>query len=217
MIKDMRYFYAGIACFILAMVINFPFPHDQFGTVEILDIATTDMEGNLVISGVITLLFLLVSMFFIVKSLEKYHIRVLVIVIILFIFSPNLFVDFYQKTFASDIYAVSYDREESTCEFTMDSQEKLQGVCVLSFENHSQDDVEFTVDFYDQYWFEGERPALSLMNQDAPFTVKLGGNHSVMARVETSIEVSEMEHQIQGGSFNEINIKIKSENGEREL
>lgn len=87
----------------------------------------------------------------------------------------------------------------------------LQGECELLFENYSRNDVHFDIDFYD------EEKMLSLMNNDAPYEVKLKGKERKRIRIETNIDVSQMENQIDVGQTNLVNIIMKSGEKSRKL
>ena len=81
------------------------------------------------------------------KSENKHYGRVLFIAILVVVFAPMFIVSLFQKTFATGIYAVSYSSEESNCSFEMTGKKTLYGECELSFENHSNNDIQFTVEF----------------------------------------------------------------------
>ena len=51
----------------------------------------------------------------------------------------------------------------------MTDKRTLFGECELSLKNHSNDDVQFTVEFYEEYAFKDDFPMISLMNVNAPY------------------------------------------------
>lgn len=203
----------------VAMIVNFPFPHkDPYGesVLAIFNIPIKFANGFHTV-GITTLLLLVVGIYFLVKSLKKYAGRIALIVIVIVIFAPTFLVNSFQKNFATGIYAVSYTSEESKCRFEMADQETLYGECDLSFKNHSNKDVQFTVEFYEEHLFKDELPMVSLMNNGAPFEVMLRGKENKRAKVTADIDVSAMEKHIEGGEAMGVNITITSKGKSRNL
>lgn len=56
------------------------------------------------------------------------------------------------------------------------------------FENHSSEEVHFTVEFFEEYWFEEDFRSLSLMNNGAPYEVALKGKERKTVKIETDID-----------------------------
>lgn len=102
-----------------------------------------------------------------------------------FVFIPPNIVSGYQKMVATGIYAISYERNESTCHFEMIDKKTLSGTCNLPFENYSEHDVKFNIEFYDKYLFEDEVPMMTLLNHNGPYEVLL--------QIEAEIDVLQME------------------------
>jgi hypothetical protein len=125
------------------MFFSFPFPHEYpFGQTAstMLNIPLTTKDGFYYV-GILTLLLLVLCLFFLICSLRKYHLRFVVTAIIVAVLTPPFVANLYQRTLATGIDAVHYDREESTCHFVRINEETLHGRCELPFENYSQDDV----------------------------------------------------------------------------
>lgn len=218
-IKNKRLLLIAFILFIASMALNFPFPHDYQGALEksaIFNITITTLDGVNYI-GVFTLLLLIASLYLFGKSLKRYHARSVFTAILLFMLLPVFLVPSYQKTFATDIYAVSYDRNSSQCEFTMNNETQLIGVCELVFKNHASSDVQFTINFYEKYWFENDKRMLSLMNNDAPYEVELRGKQRKKVKIETVIDVTDLENHTDGGNATDVHIIINSEKGSRKL
>ncbi len=131
------------------------------------------------------------------------------------IVGPPFIIEVFQKTLASGIYAVSYDKEASSCEFIMMNEEVLRGECKLPLINHSKKDIEFTIEFYDYY--KGLWPEHSLMNNNGVHEVTLKGKETKVIDIVTEIPVSELDQFISGGSSNYVNIIFKSDQSSREL
>lgn len=201
------------------MVLNFPFPHgNPLGQTasSILNIPIKTSNG-LHYVGITALLLLIVSLFFLVKALKKYKARVTLIAIAVAIFAPLLLVDLFQKTFATGIYAISYEREESVCNFEMVNGKTLHGLCELTLQNNSEDQVGFSIDFYEEYLFEDNLPMVYLMNNSAPYVVSLNGKEKKRLKLETTIAVSNMSILIQSGESRFVNIIIRSGDKTRRL
>ena len=58
---------------------------------------------------------------------------------------------------------------------------------------------------------------VSLMNNNAPYRVKLRGNGTKRVIIETNIDISKLENQIDGGEATDVNIIIKSGRSSRKL
>ncbi|MBP1970117.1 hypothetical protein J2Z83_002233 [Virgibacillus natechei] len=155
-IANKCFFYSALALYLVTMILNFPFPHEEpfGGTVfSVLNIPLQTTNG-LHYLGIITLILFIASLFFLAKSLKKYHIRILILAFILSGFLPSIMIDAYQSTFATGVYAVTYEGDSSNCAFDRADSETLHGICELSFENHSNEGVQFSLEFYDKYQFE---------------------------------------------------------------
>ncbi|MDN3018281.1 hypothetical protein PH210_19055 [Paenibacillus sp. BSR1-1] len=218
MVKNKKFLLLALFLLIASMVINFPFPHEKTfgGTMSILNMPITTVNGISIV-GITAFSLLIAGLFFLAKSLKKYQGRFIFLAIFLSVSTPHYFVELFQRTVASGIYAVSYDENESSCRFDMINKTILHGECDLPFENYSKNDVQFTIEFYEEYAFEDDVRMLSLMNNNAPYRVKLGGKEHRHVKIETNIDVSKMAHHIDSGEANGINIIIKSGKNSRKL
>ncbi|RDW17693.1 hypothetical protein CWR45_10130 [Oceanobacillus chungangensis] len=149
--------------------------------------------------------------------MKKYHWRFVIIAILIVIFAPTFAVNSFQKTFATGIYAVSYSEEESNCSFAMINEKTLQAECELPFKNCSNNDVQFSVEFYEELVYKDDLPMVSLMNNDAPYEIMLKGKENKHVKIRTNIDVSNMENHIEGGEATGVNIIIKSKGKSRNL
>ncbi|MEY9978986.1 hypothetical protein [Lysinibacillus sp. RC79] len=219
MIKDKKLSYIALVPFLISMALNFPFPHKNPYGVEIasvLNIPITTVNGfNYV--GITSFLLLILSLYLLVKSLKKYHVRSVLIAIMVAIFTPPIVASTFQKTIATGIYAISYESQESICNFEMKNETTLHGVCELPFENYSRNSNQFTIEFYERYPFEDDVRMESLMNNDAPYEVRLRGKERKRVMIETDIDVSQMENHIDGGQASSVTIIIKSGEKTRKL
>ncbi|TCN22301.1 hypothetical protein [Mesobacillus foraminis] len=218
-IKNKKILYLAFILFAASMVLNFPFPHESpYGetVISVLNIPVQSING-LQYVGITSLALLIVSLYFLAKSVNKYHGRVVLIAIIIAFAAPSLIVSSFQKTLATGIYAVSYKHEESNCNFEMIDAKTLRGKCELPFDNHSRKDVQFTIEFYEKYLFEDDIRMVSLMNNNADYEVKLKGNESKTLIIESDIDVSNIENHVESGSSTGVNIVIKSKGKVRKL
>ncbi|MEH7334660.1 hypothetical protein V7161_18625 [Neobacillus drentensis] len=218
MVKNKKFLLLAFFLLIASMVINFPFPHEKtFGeTMSIFNMSITTVNGISIV-GITALSLFIAGLFFLAISLNKYQGRLIFLAIFLSVSTPHYFVELFQRTISSGICAISYDGNKSSCRFEMTNKTILHGECELPFENYSKNDVQFTIEFYEEYAFEDDVRMLSLMNNSAPYKVRLGGKESRRVQIETNIDVSKMAHHVDSGEANGINIIIKSGNQSRKL
>ena len=194
MIKNKNYLILAMIFFFTSIALNFPFPHEypfgqELSSAFGFPLTTMDGVSYIGITGLILFIF---SLFFLVKSLEIYHKRMVLIAIILVVALPLELINAYQKTFATGIYAVEYERGESFYRFEMKDDTTLYAVCHLPFVNHSNQPVQFNIEFYEKYLFEDDYPMLSLLNEGGPYEVTLHGKERQMVRIETEIDLSKL-------------------------
>lgn len=192
MVKNKKYLILAIILFLISIALNFPFPHEypigqEFSSAFIFPITT--MNGVSII-GVTGLVIFIISLIFLVKSLNQYHLRMVLIAMFLVIFLPMEMVNAYQTTLASGISAIEYERGESNYTFEMKDETTLFAICNLPFENHSKETVQFNIEFYEKYLFEDDYPMLSLLNEGGPYKVTLHGKESKVITIETEIDLA---------------------------
>lgn len=210
MIKNKKFLILSIIFFFVSMALNFPFPHEYPLGQEIsvaLRFPITTMDGISYI-GVTGLILFIISQFFLVKSLEIYHKRMVLIAVLLLMFLPMEMVSFYQKTFASGIYAVHYERNNSTCLFEMKDETTLYASCQLPFENNSNNPVQFNIEFYEKYLFEDDYPMKSLLNEGGPYEIILHGKERKIVTIETEMDLSKLGISGLSGESRGINLMI---------
>ncbi|WP_413306378.1 hypothetical protein AA0X95_05640 [Bacillus sp. 1P10SD] len=215
MIKDKKYLYIALIPFFLSMALNFPFPDAAPYGETLVSVFAIPIKTEIGINfiGIFSLLLLILSLYLLSKSLNKYKVRMGLLAILIAIFAPLYVVKSIQKTFAPGIYAVSYDSEESTCSFEKNNKTTLNAICELPFKNYSDKSVEFTVEFKNLNSF----PLESIMNSHAPYKVRLEGNERKVVKIETSVEVSKLKIQLDSGEVSGFNIIIKSGSKSRKL
>ncbi|MFJ6413705.1 hypothetical protein ACIQLG_13040 [Terribacillus saccharophilus] len=212
MIKSKKMLWIALSLFIISTAISFPFPHAiPYGEtiISVFNFPIRTVNG-LNFMGVFSFALFIASLFFLTRSLKKYHKRAVLIAIILVVLLPQMLISSYQKTIATGIYAVFYDREASYCEFEMVGESTLGGECELSFENYSTDDLQYTLEF--------QESMVSLMNHNkVPYEVSIEGKEKKVVKIKTNIDVSNIENHVEGGSASDINIIIRSGDKIRKL
>ena len=217
MITNKKMFYTAIILFVTLLILSLPFPNEGYLGESI----ATDLnipvrsEGGLSYIGLSFFFILFASLFLLNNSIDKYNIRAILIAVLIAIFGPSSFVSLYQKTFATDIYAVSYDGDMSSCNFHMIDKNTLQGECMLTFKNYSSNDVKFSIEFYEEY--DDDFQFVTIMNNNGPYEVKLKGNQRKAEKIESNIDVSKLKEHISGGSAMGVKIIMKSGKKMREL
>ncbi|WP_047986499.1 hypothetical protein [Ornithinibacillus californiensis] len=219
MFRNKKMFYTAITLLTLIIVVNLPYPHDvSFGesVASKLNIPIQSSMGFHYL-GISSIILFFASLFLLNNSLEKYNGRMLVLAFILFTAAPSMIVGTFQKTLATGVYAVHYEKDRSNCQFNMIDEDTLRGECELHFVNHSRDEVEFTIEFHERYFFDGVKQAETLMNEGTPNVVRLHKKERRTVRIEKNIDVSTMENHIEGGNSSGVYIIIKSGDKVREL
>jgi hypothetical protein len=217
--RNKKMFYTAITLLTLIIVVNLPYPHDvSFGesVASKLNIPIQSSQGFHYL-GISSIILFFTSLFLLNNSLEKYNGRMLVLAFILFTAAPSMIVGTIQKTLATGVYAVQYDKERSNCQFDMIDEDTLRGECELHFVNHSRDEVEFTIEFYERYVFDNNIGAETLLNEGTPNVVKLHKKAFKTVRIVKDIDVSTMKNHIESGSSNGVNIIIHSGDNARNL
>lgn len=94
----------------------------------------------------------------------------------------------------------------------------MHGECELPFENLSDEEVHFSIAFYDPYhYYEDDFPVATLMNNDAPYGIRVKDKEKRDVKIKTNIDVSGMKSHIEGGGANELHIVMKSGGKSRDL
>lgn len=201
------------------MILNFPFPHRYpYGEAifMILDIPIRFSNGFHTV-GITSIILFIIGLYFLVKSLKKYHGRILIMASLIIIFAPVFTVNSFQKTLSTGIYAISYSSEESKCNFEMIGEKTLHGECELPFKNYNNHDIQFSVEFYEDLAFKEDLQMVSLMNNNAPYQITLESKENKRVIIKTNIDVSDMKNHIEGGKARGVNIIIKSKDKIRNL
>lgn len=210
MITNKKMFYTAIVLYVALLILSLPFPNEGYLGESIatnLNIPVR-FESGLSYIGLSFFFILFASLFLLNNSIDKYNTRAILMAVLIAIFGPSSFVSLYQKTFATDIYAVYYDRDMSSCNFDMIDKKTLHGECMLPFKNYSSNDVKFSIELYEEY--DDESQFVTVMNNNGPYEVELKGNQRKTEKIESNIHVSKLKNRITGGSAMGVKIVMKS-------
>lgn len=202
-VRNSKRLYIAIGFFILVMILNFPFPHVKpfaeanFG---IMNIPISSSSG-LHYFGIFSLVLLIIGIYFLTTSLEKYRVRLVILALVVYSLLPLVIVEFYQTTLASGIYAVKYEQDSSKCQFDTVDNKTIEGICELTFKNYSNDDVHFDVTFYDN------ADLISLMNEGSLYEVSLSAKETKTVHFKTKIGTSNS-NAYTSAIFSYVNIQI---------
>jgi len=173
LIRHQKRFLVSMGFFLVVMIINFPFPHEQAfaaATLSVMNIPIQLTDGVHYLGMFLVLLFC-IGMYLLGTSLEKYRVRFMLLALVLSSSLPYALVNIYQNTIATGIYAVDYDKESSLCEFNMIDEKTIKASCDLIVENLSNDRVDFGIRYQetDPHLFNFS----SYLNEGAPHQVSL--------------------------------------------
>jgi len=172
-------------------------------------------ENGYNLLGIIGSVLFVRAIILLLNSLEKYQIRALIAVVIIYMLLPNLLITAYQETLASGAAAISYDGN-GQCDFeTMD--DTMDGECNLVLHNHSNEAVTVELEFIDSFFSEDDMRMESLMNLAGPYTVTLAANSQKHIHLEELLDLSNVPNHIDSGTSFGINLKIKAGNKTRIL
>lgn len=217
MIRSKKLFCLSIVLLVIFIVLNFPYPHHYpFGEIILtsLKIPTRFADGFYTV-GVFSTLILIIGLIVLVRSLEKYRGRALIITFLLIFFVPSLFIQAYEKYIAKGVYAVTYASHRSKCHYEITDEKTLHATCELHFTNESKEDVTFEFVFKEEEHFIDEM--MEYLNVDAPYEVFLHAQETDIIVIETDIDLTDVDTYIGGGEIFYVNIIISANGKSREL
>ncbi|MCP3026385.1 hypothetical protein [Halobacillus sp. A5] len=153
-------------------------------------------------SALIKAVLFLAGMITLVKAMEKYKARTVILTISLLSIIPGIVGEAYQNTAASGIYAVSYDKEQSRCDYEKIDAHTLEGRCQLTFKNHSRENVRFGLEF-------SERNKMhSLLNKTENHDIALPAKQRMSIEIINQVDVTSESEHIDRGTGTEVDINI---------
>lgn len=194
MIKSKGLLVVSFLLFCVAVTMTFFVPKDDVvlstAGAGILPWLPVYLNGKWVIVGIIGVVSLIVSMYLLVKGLHKWHKRLVILVLVLFGFSPYLLTTAYQETVAKGIDAISYNGN-GACQLKIEKENELNGDCTLTLHNHKNKEVTFEIEFVDTPSLRNSSPDVSLMNQGGPYKVTLKANEKKEIHLKEVIELKD--------------------------
>lgn len=219
MILNKRKFYLATIIAVFIMIINFPFPNAYpFGEVILQKLnIPIKFGGGFHTVGITVLVLFIVSLYLLLHSICKHRVKVVLLYFLILGFTPWIIVSLFQSTVATGIYAISYEGENSFCEFDMKDEVTLYGKCELPLHNHDNKKVSFTVELQEELEFEDDMPMLSYMNEAPLKLVTLDAKEARTVILEQEIDVSDTDSHISGGEASHFPIIISDNEKQREL
>ncbi|MBM7097595.1 hypothetical protein JSY36_17820 [Bacillus sp. H-16] len=213
MIIHKGYLITSLSLFFVVMALNFPFPHATYQSgvhsMVVLGIPVSTADG-IMWFGWLYVAMIVAAVVFLVKALDKYKLRLALLSLLLVNVMPIATASAFERTVASGVYAVSYDSSASVCEFNRSGNERMKAECELTFTNHSDEAVFFTLSFMERYsGYKEFNEILSLLNEYGPFEASLDGSERKVVSISAEVESSGFD----GGSFNGPNLKIEGDDG----
>lgn len=190
------------------MYLYFPFPKN-----ELLDARSTFMsfpirkQDGYVSLGIIGSVLFIFSMILIVIGIKKYHLRTVIIVVLVYALLPKLLITVYQETLASGISANSYDGN-GMCSFQYVNEDLSIGECNFILHNRSNGAVSFELEFLDSYSLEKEVRMESLMNLGGPYSITIEANQKKSIYLKELLNLKDVPKHIDGGTSWNIHFKL---------
>ncbi|MCZ8538320.1 hypothetical protein M9R32_14075 [Paenisporosarcina quisquiliarum] len=217
-VRNSKKLIMGIGLMVLVMILNFPFPHAEpfvAGNASAMNIPIMDRDGYKY-GGLLLLVLFILGVYLLASSLERYRARLVILAIALYAILPFFFINIYQNTVASGIYAIHYESDSSQCEFEKLDETRMKVQCQLPFENLSEKAVTFDVSFANQVLFEERFNVIPLINENGPYPVTLQGHESKLVFIKTEVELSKLKG-LSGGTAHQVHIEISEGNKMRRL
>lgn len=192
----------------ICMSLFFPFPNNALleANTIFMSFPIRDHDGYIFL-GIIGSLLFIIAMILLVLSVKKYHLRIMITVVIVYSFLPTLLITVYQETLASGISAISYDNN-GHCDFEYVDEELLIGECNLELHNRSNEAVSFELEFIDSSFMEDGLRMESLMNLAGPYSVTMEANQKKSVHLKELLELTDVPNHIEGGSSFDIHFRL---------
>lgn len=219
MIGDKKRFTIAIVLLTASLVLLIQFPdrwpvaHSLFQTIGL----PVTVGGGFQLPSFLILGLLVAGVRLLTQSLERRQGMAGVTAVLVVLIGPWVLVNLYQETFAKGIDAVSYDRDESSCSFTMRVESVLRSRCEVALHNHSDSPVSFDIHFKENTLQIDDVPTLSLLNQDGPFRIELNGKEERKVVLEKDIDVSGVPSHADSAEVWGMDIRISEGTKSREL
>ncbi len=208
MIKSKVALISSVIILGICMYLFFPFPNNVMleSRSTFMSFPIHNQDGYISL-GIIGSVLFIIAMILIVIGLKKYHIRTILIVVIVYAILPNILITMYQETLANGIKAISYDGN-GKCNFESVGEDSLNGECDLVLHNRSNEAVSFELEFLDSFITEDEVRMESLMNLAGPFNITIEANRKKSIHLEELLELSDVPKHIEEGTSFNIHFKL---------
>lgn len=207
--KEIAKFFSSIVLLIASFVCYacIPFADRTYFNISLLLFPLQNEEGATIWLGVFGLMLFVVGLFLFTSTIKKYVTRMIAYLLILLFFFPNFFMTAYQEVWAKGVSAISYDKK-GICDFLSVKEEILNGTCVFTLQNKSNEQVTLQVEFAEVLVDKGNLHVESLMNQKAPYTITIEANSKKTIEVEELIELTGISSMFYEGRAYDVHIKL---------
>lgn len=215
MIKNKYYIYGSLALFILCEALFFPYPNNHLfdARVTFLIFPLIDANGFIFI-GIFGSIVFILSLTLVVLGVKKYYTLSVILTSVAFVVLPLLIISIIQQTFATGIYAISYDGA-GECKIEEHSVDEVKGECFIKLMNHSAEKLDFRMELIDSFAPEEKARFESLFNLAGPIYITLLPNEEKTIHLEQSIVISNIKHPIGLGTSHNVHFKIIDGKNER--
>ncbi|MCF6136337.1 hypothetical protein [Pseudalkalibacillus berkeleyi] len=201
MIRSKRFFISAIVLLSICLFLSFSYPTgkplgEQIAEALGLSVWTnSENQSGFNLHSFLLLGIFLAGIICLFHSLQKYQLRSVFLTILIIFTIPPMLLKGYQYTFASGVYAITYGKEYSRCEYQLDEDNSLlHGECFIPLRNYSNDHIQLSIEFLD-WRYHGARGD-SLMNAGGPFKIIVGPNESKIYHIKADIDVSKMNSNV---------------------
>lgn len=197
---------AVILC--ICMYLYFPFPENELFDARsyFMSFPIRNQDGYVVL-GIIGSVLFVFAMILLVIGIKKYHLRTIIIIVLVYSLLPNILITVYQETLASGITAISYDGN-GTCSFQLVKEDLSNGECNLMLYNRSNEAVSFELEFLDSIFLENELRMESLMNLGGPYSITIEANSKKSIHLKELLNLIDVPKHTIGGESMNIHIKL---------
>ncbi|SES62927.1 hypothetical protein SAMN05216389_101144 [Oceanobacillus limi] len=217
MIKRKEAIISSVILLVICMFLFFPFPNNVMleGYSTFMSFPIHNKVGFNIL-GIIGSVLFVIAMILLAKGLKKHHFRTIVIVAIVYTILPSYLITVYQETLASGIHAISYDGNGS-CSFDYVSKDLMNGRCHLVLHNRGNEAATVELEFIDSVYLEGQERRESLMNLAGPYRITIKANHKKAIYLQEILDLTDVLNHIQGGSSDNVHIKLLDKENDRIL
>lgn len=208
MIRNKKALFSSAVILCICMYLYFPFPENDLieARSTFLSFPIRNRDGYVVL-GIIGSVLFIFAMILLAIGIKKYHLRTIIIVVLVYAFLPKLLIMVYQETLASGITAISYDGN-GICSFQYVNEDLSNGECIFMLHNRSNKAVSFELEFLDSFFVEKEERMESLMNFGGPYSITIEANQKESIYLKELLNLIDVPKHIGGGTSMNIHFKL---------